>query len=169
MVKRFGRNKKGSVQDLFFVAGIVFFAAFIILIGYKINSEFKNQIDGMDNIPDTAKASTTTLNNYYPGIIDNSFAFIIVFLCLGVLTLAALVRVHPIFIPIFLIVYLLLLFFCGVISNIYQEIASQPALAVEASNLDLILFSMTYLPLIIGVIGIILMVIMYKTWKVATS
>jgi Flp pilus assembly protein TadB len=159
------KNKKGSAIDLIFIAmGITIFAI-VVLFGFKITSVFNDHIQADANIPTEAKDSTTTLLNDYSGVIDNSALFLLVVLAIGAFVMAGLVRVHPMFIPLYIIMLVLIIFFCGVYSNIYQGLAEDPNLAAEANQLVLITWILTYLPFIVGIFGFILMFIMYKLWQ----
>lgn len=168
MEKLFGkikRNKKGSLIDIIFIGGVLVVFAIIVLLGFKIAGSFNDQVQGMSDIPDTAKSASSQLTGLYSGTLDNAFLFLTIGLALGTLVLAALVRVHPIFIPFFLIGLVIVVFFCGILSNIYQEIASSPTLAAEAAQLTFITHIVSYLPFIVGIFGIFLMVVMYKLWS----
>lgn len=158
-------SKKGSVLDMLWIGiGITMFAA-SLLFGYKIYNEFNTQIQGN---PDYVAGQniSTAVGSHYTGTMDNMFMFLTIALCIGSLILAALVRVHPIFIPIFIIVMILVIFFAGILSNIYTEMAETPNLSTEANALTKTSFIMTRLPLIIGIIGFVLMMVMYKLWSI---
>jgi len=163
-------DKKGSLQDLILIGVILLFGSITILLGYKIVSEFDDKFQSSDVIAkyDTdnhARDASTTLKGYYPGVIDNTFLFLAIGLSIITIVLAALVRVHPMFIPLFFIGLIIVIFVMGILSNIYQEMAANPNLAEQAAQLTFIGHIMEYLPFIVGVFGFILMVIMYKLWK----
>jgi hypothetical protein len=163
-------NKKGSIQDLVFVGIIVLFFAVVVLIGFKVVSEFNSEIQSNSAIAqfDTgshARAASTELTGHYTGVIDNTFLFFAIGLALATLMLAVMVRIHPIFIPFYFIGLVLIIFFSGIFSNIYQEMAATTQLATQADQLIFISNILEFLPFIVGIFGIILMVIMYKTWK----
>ena len=164
---KIGKSKKGSALDLILIGGILLAFAMLVLLGFKFMSEFNAQIQGDADIPAEAKATTAELEGYYPGVIDNSFLLLAIGLSLGALILAALVRISPIFIVLFIITLILIIFMCGVFSNIYQEMAENAQLQTEADQLIFISNIMEYLPLIIGIIGGLLSIIMYKSWNSA--
>lgn len=158
-------NKKGSLEDIMFIGIILLFAAMVILIGFKVTSEFNDNVQTNDLIPANAKTSTQTLTDFYPGIVDNSFLFLTIGLCIATLVLAALVRIHPMFIAFYLIGLTIVVFVSGVLSNIYQEMAANANLAAQADQLTVITSIIEYLPFIIGIFGTLLMVVMYKLWR----
>ena len=119
----------------------------------------------MINIPTEAKEASTKLVGYYPGIVDKTFLLFAVGIAIATLALAALVRIHPIFIPFYFIGLVVVIFMSGLFSNIYQQMAANSQLATEATQLLFITRILETLPLIVGVFGIILMAIMYKLWR----
>lgn len=172
MLRKLRRNKRGSIQDVMFVAVAMLFFSMVLLIGFKITSSFNDELQSSPAIAqfDTdsrARDSSTSLLGFYPGIIDDSFLFLTIGLSMIALIFAALVRVHPIFIPFFFIALLIVIFLSGVFSNIYQEMAGNPNLATEAAQLTFTSLIMEFLPFIVGIIGIILMVVMYKMRSIA--
>mgnify|MGYP003149640825 CR=1 FL=1 len=163
--KRKGLGKKGSLQDIMFVIGLILFFAVVVLIGFRVASAYNDNIQGMSIIPQDAKDASTSLTGNYTGIVDNMFLVLTIGLCLVALILAAMVRVHPIFIPIFFIVEIITIFVAGIASDIYQTIAANSNLVDYSNQLVIISTVLGYLPLFIGIFGIILMVVMYKLWS----
>jgi len=162
-------NKRASITDLIYIAMLLFAFAFFVLIGYKIMDTFNTEIVG-GNIADThGKNASVNLLAHYPGAIDNSFLFLAIGLGVGAMVLAAMVRIHPIFLVLYLILLVFIIYISGILSNIYEEAASQATLSTLANNLTNISNIMTYLPLIVGVFGSILAIIMYKSWRDQTS
>jgi len=170
MVKRFGKrflNKKASLLDLFFVSGVVLFFVIFALISFKVVSEWDDGVQDLDIFPSTSKDASTEIKSFYSGVIDNTFLFFVLGMGIGTLILAAMVRVHPIFMIPAILVYALLIFFGGVVANIYHEFASTTELIAQANQLTFISNIMTYFPVVIGVFGALLMIVMYKQWEIA--
>jgi|TARA_R100000501_G_C2629296_1_gene123928 H+/Cl- antiporter ClcA len=166
---KFGRklkrkNKKGSLQDVIQVGVILLFFGMVVLLGFKIMNGVDEQVQSMDIMDTRSQAASTALTGHYSGVIDNSFLLLAIGLAIATLILAALVRVHPIFIAFFFIGLVLVIFFSGLFSNIYQEMAADPQLAAEAGALTFIPLILNFLPLFVGIFGILLMIVMYKTW-----
>lgn len=163
--KRKGLGKKGSLQDIMFIIGVLLFFGMIILFGFRISSAYDDQIQGMSEIPDNAKDASSSLTGQYTGILDNVFLLLTIGLAIVSLILAGMVRVHPVFIPIFFIILLITIFVAGVASNIFQSVASNSNMVGYASQLTFTSTVLEYLPLFIGVFGTLLMVVMYKLWS----
>ena len=162
-------NKKGSITDIMFWAMLLLFFGVVVLIGFKVTTEVNTQIQGMDVIPSNAKTASTELLGTYSGVIDNSFLFLTIGIALAALVLAALVRVHPIFIPIFWVGLLIVIFLSGILSNIYQEMASNPNLIAQADQLLFVSHILTYLPLFVAIFGHLMILILYKLNKIASD
>jgi len=157
-------NKKGSLTDLAYIAVVLIFFSMVVLIGLNVAREFNSKIQAMDTsvIDTTTKDNTDMAVTRFTYSIDNSFLFLMIFMCIGILILAAMVAVHPIFIPLYFFGWIFVIFLGGVFSNIYQSMAAEPALNSTATSLVFISYTMNYLPFVIGIIGMILMVVMYK-------
>ena len=161
------RNKKGSLQDMIFIGVVLVFMGLVTLIAFKITSEFNSNIQSNVDIPADAKTASTSLTSNYSGVIDNMFLFLMIGLIIVSLVFAALVRVHPIFIPLFIIGWIILIFISGILSNIYMEMAENSLLLAEANQLTFITNILNVLPFIIGIVGIILMVVLHKLGNIA--
>uniref|UniRef100_A0A6H1ZIN2 Uncharacterized protein n=2 Tax=viral metagenome TaxID=1070528 RepID=A0A6H1ZIN2_9ZZZZ len=159
------KNKKASVQDLLYVGITLFVFAMVILICFRISTSLNTEFQASDQIDAYGKTAHQQITNLYPGIIDNSFLFVTVILSIGTLILAALVRIHPIFLPIYLLAWMFVIFLCAVFSNAYQEMAANPDLAALAAQMTLMNQVMTTLPFIIGIVGALLAIVMYKAYK----
>ncbi len=166
------KHKKGSIQDLVFVMVVVIVFAVILIIGFKISDEWNTAFSNSASVQkiDTdsrARGAMNSINNMYPGVIDNSFMLLIIGLCIVALALAMMVRVHPVFFVFFIIVLVIVVFLGGALSNIYLEIANQEEMSSIADRLNFTSNLMKLLPLIIGVMGFVLAIVMYKSWQAA--
>jgi len=164
------KNKRGSIQDILFIGVSLLAIAIVVLIVFKISNEINNELQVNPQIAEYDDASHgrdafNKINDMYPGVIDNSFLFLVVGLSIVALVLAAMVRIHPAFFIFFLLVLIIIIFLCGVFSNIYQEIAEEEELTALADQLTFITNIMRFLPFIVGTMGVLLSIVMYKTWQ----
>lgn len=159
-------DKRGSLGDIMFIVVVALFFSMILLIGYKLADEFNTKIQASDVFETNGKTASAKLTGYYPTVLDNGFLFLMIGLCVVAFIMAALVRIHPIFIPLYILAMLFVVILAGVFSNVYQEMSANSELSSISSNLVLVNFVMTYLPIITGVIATLLMIIMYKTWSI---
>ena len=125
-----------------------------------------NTVQTNDLFEGQGRTAMNQVNSLYPGVIDKSFLMLAVGLSIIALVLAALVRVHPVFLIAFLLVLGFIIFFCSIFSNIYNEMASSPEFVDLAEQLTMINKVMLTLPFIVGILGGLLAIIMYKNWSV---
>lgn len=169
MARRNGKrclNKKASIMDILFIGLILLIFGVTVLIGLKIAVEINDNIQASNIFNDRGKTATNQVVESFTNSIDNSFLFFTIALGLVTLVLAALVRVHPIFIPFFFIGLIFIIIFSAILSNIYQEMAANTELQSTAAELTFITNILSILPMIVGIFGIFLMVIMYKLYSV---
>jgi len=159
------RNKKGSVLDLIVIGVLLLAFSFSILIGFKITTEFNSVIQTNADIPAEAKTASSSLLGEYTGSIDYGFLFFTIGLSIVVLLMAALVRIHPIFIVLYAIGLITVIFFAGVFSNIYQELADSTEFAALSGQLLFVDKIMTFLPWFVAVVGVLLCIVMYKSYS----
>jgi len=170
MVKRHGRNlrknKKASLMDILFIAFIGTIFAIVALLGLKIATSINDEINERTDIFNTqAIEQTNSVVVKYENAIDSGFLVLTIGLGLFALILAALVRVHPIFIPLYFIGWIAVIFMSGIFSNIYQGISDQSVIAGTTASLTFIDTIMVAIPLIVGIFGILLMIVQYKIWS----
>ena len=161
------KSRRGSLQDIALIAAVLLFFSIILLFSFKITGAWNDQIQTMTDIPTEAKTSSNQLLGYYSGSMDYGFLILAIGLGIATLILAALVRVHPVFIPFYFLGLLVLIVLCAVFSNIYQEMAANTQLISFADKLVFTSHILNYLPLIVGTFGILLMIVMYKLWSVS--
>lgn len=158
-------NNKGSAQDIILVMAILFAAALIFLIGFGVTQKLDDGLQASSIVDARAKTASTKLTGYYPTVIDNSFLFLAIGLGTLTLVMAAMVRISPVFFFFFLLLWTFTIIVSAALSNVYEEASASTALAAEAAQLLWISSIMTYLPLVIGVFGGLLAIVMYSSWR----
>jgi len=161
------KDKKGSIQDLVFIFVSLVVVGISLLIIFKVSDSINSKMQASSEVNDRGKAAFTELNDMYPGVIDNSILLFMIGLCIVALVLAALVRFHPVFFVFYIIIWIIIIYLSGVFSNLYLAYANHADLVSVAERLTFTTNIIGYLPYIIGVIGFILAVVMYKNWQTA--
>jgi len=162
-------NKKGSLQDIAYIGLVVLFFGIVVLLGFVLQSNINDQFQASSIVEAQGKAASATLTGFFPGVVDDSFLLFVGGIALVTLLLALMVRIHPIFIPFYLIGLTIVIFVSGLMSNIYQEMAANSNVVAYANQLTFISTVLNYLPLILGIFGTMLMVIMYKVWDASRT
>ena len=152
-------------MDIIYIGISLLAIAMAILIVFKISNEFNAKIQASSEVESYGKEAMGTINSMYPGVVDNSMMFLAVGLCIVALALAAMIRVHPIFLVFFIIMWFIIAFLCGIFSNIYLTMANDAAMADIAEQLTFTTRIMAILPIFLAVFGGILAVIMYRGWQ----
>ena len=167
---KFMRNKKGTIQDLVFALIVILVLGLGILFAFKLSDEFNTRVQagslGDVPVPQEAQDAMNKVHNLYPTLVDNMFLFMTVAMAIAAFILAALVRVHPIFLVFYLFVLAVLIFLAAIFSNIYQTVATNPEFTALAQQLELTNAVMAVLPFFVGIFGSILAIVMYKTWRI---
>lgn len=159
------KNKKGSALDLVYVGIILLVASVLILFSYWFMSEFNTRISGISVIDGNTTQALNQIEGNYTGIADNSILFLAVGLGIVMFILASLIRIHPLFLVLYIIMYIVIVFVAGILSNFYQTIAANSLLTAYADQLTFTSLIMNYLPLLIAIYGAVLGFIMYKLWS----
>lgn len=159
------KGKRASVDDLIYLIMIVVAVGIIILIGFNFMDKFNGAVQGMSSFNANAKAATNAVTQKFPGVVDGTFLFLTIGLCIVALALAFLVRLHPIFFIFYIIFVPIIIYISAAFSNLYQEAAASAALADVASRMVFMSHIIQYLPMIIGIFGFLLAFIMYNTWR----
>ncbi len=161
MNKQFKKNKRGSIQDVFFfVIFVVGFALFLILVSYVMNEVSGELLESKLNESEAARNAlgyTETLTAQF----DSVWLFVFVGLLMGVLISSFMIKSHPIFIPIY-IIFLGVAVLVGVImNNIYLDFTANATLAATAAtHVFANAIINNYVLVIIGV-GVLSMIIIF--------
>lgn len=159
-------NNKGSLQDLIFAMIVIFGFSLIVLFAVRIYTEIDDNVQDGKIFEAEQKAQSAQVKSAMISSIDNTYLLLLVFFIMGTLILAALVRVHPIFIPIYFFGWIFVVFLSTIFANVYYGVSSNPEMAETASQFFFMDNMMVMLPFLIGLFGMILMVVIYKLWSV---
>lgn len=161
-------NKRGSILDLFFLVFFLALLGSIILVTFTMLSGTNDGIQSSDIVPSEVKTFSQTNTDRYQSSFNGAYVFGFVMLCIATLALAALIRVHPIFLVFFIVSWIFLIFIGGIASNVYSSLAESSELASEAAGFSMMGSILTYLPFLIGIIGAVLGIVMFKLWSDAS-
>lgn len=157
------RNKKGSISDMPFIIGGIFAFALTALVVTVLLNNLNTQIQANDLFNTRAKNAARDYAGAFPTVVDGSMLFVFFAACLVSIALAALVPVHPVFFIFYLLEFLLLIYLGAGIANAYEEIITNPIFATEEGQYPITIFFFRYFPFIIGVVGAVLAIVVYKT------
>lgn len=155
------KNKKGSIQDIFFFVAVILSLALFFILTHYITDEVSDEL--LKTKLNESEAARTALGSYddLGAQYDSIWFFLFIGILIGVLISSFMIRAHPIFIP----VYILLLGFAVVIgaimNNVYLEFTATSVLAATAAtHVYSNAIINNYVQVIIGV-GILSMIIIF--------
>ena len=155
-------RKKGDPTDIFLFLVIIFFIAvsFIVVIFANtkiheiISTTALNQSDAYSSID----ASFTNINDF---IIQRGFTLFFAILVMGILVSSFLIRVHPIFIFIYIITLLVTILTAVYLSNTYALLVANAQLALIADKFATITWVMQHVTKILLAVGAMSMIIIF--------
>ena len=162
--EKFLNDNRASIQDIFYIVIGFFVVAVCLLFVFKLVSSANTNMQGMDVLTDEAKSMSSSITTFIPQSFDVGMLILFIGMMIAMLILAMLVPVHPVFMVFYLIILVIGVVFGGFLSNFYESIATNEALAVEASQFYWMGLIFRYLPMLMGVFGLVLMVVMYKVY-----
>ena len=92
---------------------------------------------------------------------DVTFAFILIGAALALYVTAFMIESHPIFLPINIIIYILLVYVSAIYSNTFMAVATTPAFIDTANLFPTTIFMMKNLPLIMTLLAGVNIIIMF--------
>ncbi len=161
-------NKKASLQDLVLIMGILLTVAIAIIISALITREIQqsalmDDINGVNNHR-ARVIYNRTLNNVVPQF-DNIFLGTFVAGILGTVILGFAVRSFPVFMVAAFVFTIVLVMLAAIMSNVYDDIASSPALADDADDFKAIQFIFSNFPLVILGSAVLVSISIYGLWR----
>lgn len=155
----------GSVQDVFLILVLLIVLSVGLVLGGTMMSEFNDKIQSSSAFPQQSKDITTRGVSTFTNTWDDMILAFFIFASLATIILAALIRVSPLYIPIFFIFLMMLLISSGIVSNIYSGFSEQEATQEFSETLTYTPLIMQYLPMLTGFISVILAIVMYRNYK----
>jgi len=136
-------NKKGSLFDMLHIAVFMFTLAIFIIIGTLFYFKANEAIHSAPGFSQQGLDMMDRTQARYVNWFDYLFLTVFVGVYLLSVTLAFQIDVHPIFFPLSLIFFIVLVIVSAIIGNAFYEFASNSMIAPYASEYTIIPFIMT--------------------------
>lgn len=161
MIKSIIKNKRGNIPDLlFFIIFVIGLALFLVVLRYVANEVSDRLLETSLNDSDNARGALESTRNLTAKF-DALWLFIFIALLIGVLISSFMIHAHPIFIPVYIILFGFAVVVGVIMNNIYLEFIENATLsAVAATHTFMNTIINNYVLVIIGV-GILSMIIMF--------
>lgn len=155
-------RKKGSVTDLpFLITGIFTMAVTALLVSLLL-WHINDRVQVNDLFESNAKSASEKMSQGFPTTMNSGIVFVFFAMSAISLVLASLVPIHPAFVIFYFLEWFLLIYIGGAIANTYQAIIESAAFAPIETYFTFSTFFFRYFPFVIGIIGALLAIVMYK-------
>ncbi len=155
-------GKKGSVTDLPFLMSGIFTMAITALLVSLLLWHINDKVQVNDIFEANAKSASQTMTEGFPTTMNSGIVFVFFAMSVISLVLASLVPIHPAFVIFYFLEWFLLIYLGGGIANAYQAIIESVAFAPIENYFTFSTFFFRYFPFVIGIIGALLAIVMYK-------
>jgi len=156
------KNKRGSLEaGILMIVAIAAFAIFLLIVGYigsRIGTELQSQFNTA--IPEVNESIQKTID-VSETMLGPLWFLIFAGLLLGVFISAWQMRMHPMLIPVFIILLIVAIIVGIAMSNAYHELAITTTLDTASSQQGAVKFMMDKLPYIALIVGLISILIMF--------
>ena len=145
------------IGDLLVLVLIVFALCFTAMISYKVLGGFRDQFEN-----DTQEYNVTTQGMASVQLFDWGSIFLIVAMSLVIFVSAYMIPSHPIFVVPGIITLVIMMVVVPIFSNTFESIVGSGSMTETASQFTMMQYIWLNMPTIIGLIGIILMIVMFS-------
>lgn len=154
-------RKKGDVSDPLIVLLIVFFLAISFIVAIFVNTKLSSIITN-SALNETAAYSSIdeSFDNVNANVVQRGFVMIIGVLVIFVIASSFLVRVHPVFLFLYIIGLAVTMFVAVFLANIYDDLKTS-GLGEVINNNPMISYFMDHLVVFIMAIGGLSMLIVF--------
>lgn len=157
-------NKKGTIVDIIFVGAVLFLFAIVTLLSYTLYNEFTDKTAGKLDESDAGKTIVRESKRAF-GALDYSFLLVFVGLFISTVVTAFLIKSHPVFFVVSILLLFILIFSAVLFSNIFEEVSEKPNLENASNTYVIIPHIMDYLPHYIFGLIIVTFIIFFSRWS----
>ena len=155
------QNKKGILfLEILLVFILIFVFVIVALIATNAYSQFNAEVNQSTDMSPMAKNISNTANESFQ-VLDNISVFLLVGLSVAIVFFSFLIKVHPIFLFINILLMPVTLIVTIAFSNAYELMVASDALAATSAQMPTMLIMMSKLPYFAVVFSLIVMVVMY--------
>jgi len=151
-------NKKGSFDDIIILIIVALVLATTTIVCYMMLSKVNNAFQESPDIPPVAKTILSDNTNRYVALFDGVFLVVFIMLGIGSLLLASQINTNPVFMPISILLFIVMIILSAIIGNVYYDISH----SIDYSGtFTIIPFVMNHIVQIMLGLGFLLAVVMY--------
>jgi len=161
MVELRSINKKGSIEDIFFlIVTLLGLALFLIIIAYTIPQVTDGLAETDINNSAAARAMFAESDNTMDKL-DSVYLIIFAGLVISIFIVSFMIHSHPIFIPIYILLMGFAIIIAVIANHVYDQFAANADLTVVAANQPFMVAIMNNFIGIVTVVGVLSMIIIF--------
>ena len=170
-------NKKGNITDVPFIALMLFFSAFCIIIAllliHSITAQFNVASLPVQDINtgvvvDAMDAASNVTGSYESKAVplwDGIFLVVFVALALAAIISAYFIDANPILFPVAVILIIGFVIFVNILESVFASFIADPLLSSYASQFTIIPYFMSHLTVIITILAFVIAIVLYSKFK----
>lgn len=156
-------RKKADPTDIIFFLIVMFFLAISFVVVLYANSKIKEVIDTtVLNETDAYPSITSSFNTINTLTVQRGFTLVFGLLVIAILVSSFMIKVHPIFIFIYIITLAVAIFVGVYLGNVYEEIVAVEEFTALAANYAMMTWVMQNVVKILLGVGALSMVIIFS-------
>lgn len=159
-------NKRGAFgSDIGLVLAILLLFGVIVIVGYKIFSDYNDEWQAKDDVSTQSKEIVGTLQGRYVNLFDGIFLFIFAGLGIALLISSVTIGTRPEFFFATLILTVIFVGISAVLSNVYSDVSTNPELNTTSQEFNVIPYLLGNLPMVTLVFAFLVMIGLYVKVK----
>jgi len=162
-IRKKQKGKRGDVTDVIVFMIITVFLAVSFITVIFVNNEIKGVITGTElNDTSASKEITDSFTSVNEKTVQRGFAIFIGLLIVGIIISSFLVKIHPTFLFLYIIILAFTIFLSVFTANMYDKFTDVPEINAISQDQPMINFFMENLVEIVLAVGAISMIIVFS-------
>jgi len=156
------KDKQGDLSDIMVILLITTFLAVSFIVVLYANDKVKEVIETTElNDTSAAPSILSAFDTINSTTVQNGFGIMMGLLIIGILVSSFLVRIHPAFLFLYIIILAFTMFTAVFLGNMYDKLTDVDELSSIAENQPIINYFMEHIVLITLAIGALSMIIVF--------
>jgi uncharacterized membrane protein YphA (DoxX/SURF4 family) len=156
------RQKRADPTDILLLLVLLFFLAVSFVVAGFMNSKIQDVISNTAlNSSSAYESINDSFNNINTTGVQRGFVLFFALLVIGIMVSSFMIRVHPVFIFIYIITLVVAIFLAIYLANTYAMLQDNPLFAELSANNTLITWTMQHIIKILIGVGALSMIIIF--------
>ena len=163
-------NKRGDASDIITFLIIIFFLAVSLLVAVFVNDILANDVIRGTQLNSTTVATDAAaqIDTITTKTVQRTFVMILAFLIIGMMVSSFMIRVHPIFLFLYIFILGITIFTAVPLANTYQMLIENTTLATIANQQTMTNWIMEHIVAILLGVGALSMIVLFGKFKNST-